>query len=111
MVRDDIDDDLHVAAMGLVDESVEVLLGAVAGIDRVIVLDGVGTSLAPFLLNLPYRMQRHEPKYVNPEFLQVVELCGDAIEISGGREGPRKDLVDDGGQKPGLRDASYRSLW
>ena len=85
--------------MGLIDEGLEVLHGAVVGVDRVEVGDVVAA--------VPERrgVHREQPDAVDAEPLQVVELLGQAAEVAGAvvvpvEETADVDLVEDRGLEP-----------
>ena len=94
MVKDHIEHDADTACLCLADESVDVLHRAEARVDGAV----VGDIVAAIVLRRDE--ERREPEEVDAEFLQIVELCGDAGQIAESvavrvAEGFRVDLVDD----------------
>src|SRR5437762_8814615 len=81
--------------MCFADEPVQVGRGAVFRIDAVVVAHGVGAAERALGLELPNRVDRHQPQDVDAELLESIELRRDAGEVTRGRELARKDLVDD----------------
>src|SRR5438045_9689367 len=81
--------------MCFADEPVQVGRRAVFRIDAVVVAHGVGAAERALGLELPNRVDRHQPQDVDAELLESIELRRDAGEVTRGRELARKDLVDD----------------
>ena len=95
VVDDELDDDLHVAAMGFGEEVLEVVEGAVAGVD----VDVVGDVVA--VVAEGRGEEGEEPEAGDAEILEVVEAGDEAGEVAdavavGVLEGADVQLVDDG---------------
>jgi trehalose synthase len=94
VVDDELNHDLDVAGMGLVEELLEVVEGAVLGVDRGVVGDVVAVVAEG------RRKEREKPEAGDAEFLEVVELGDEALEVAdavgvGVGKGADVDLVDD----------------
>jgi hypothetical protein len=93
VVDDELDHDLDVAGMGLVEELLEVVEGAVLGVDGGVVCDVVAVVAER------RGEEGEEPEAGDSEFLEVVELGDEALKVAdavgvGVGEGANVDLVD-----------------
>jgi hypothetical protein len=76
VVHHELDEHPDVAPMGSVDERLEVVERAVAGVDRAVVGDVV-----PVVLQRGGK-ERQEPDARDPQALQIVQLLGEAVEVA-----------------------------
>ncbi len=95
VVDDQFGDDAQAAAMGLVEQTLEVVEGAVDGVDAGIVGDVVA------VVAQRRRVERQQPEGRDAQVLQVIELLDNAGEIADAvavavAEGADVQLVDDG---------------
>ena len=94
VVDDELDHDLHAALVGGVEDLLEIVQGAVAGID----VDVVGDVVA--VVAQGRGEEREQPEAGDAEVLEVVELGEQAGEVAdavcvGVHEGADVELVDD----------------
>ena len=99
VVHDEVGDHADAAPVRRVDERVEVLDGAVVGMDRVEVGDVVAAVAER------RRVHRQQPDAIDAEPLEVVELVGQAAEVAlavvvSVREAADVDLVEDRALEP-----------
>ena len=95
VVDDELDHDLHVAGVGFGEKLAEVIEGAIGGVDGVVVRDVVA------VVAQGRGEEGEEPEAGDAEFLEVVELGDEALEVAdavgvGVGEGSNVELVDDG---------------
>ena len=117
VVDDELDHDLHVAGVGFGEELAEVIEGSVGGVDA----DVVGDVVA--VVAEGRGEEGEEPEAGDAEFLEVVELGDEALEVAdavgvGVGEGANVELVDDGvfvpervGGAAGLLHVRVASWW
>ena len=65
------------------DQLFQIRRRAVIRIDAIIILHRVGAAQCPLAFFFPARMDGHQPKDIDPEFVQVIQSRGDALEIAG----------------------------
>ncbi len=94
VVGDEIEDDLEPLRVGGIDEGLELRLGAELGIDRVIVLYGIGAAQRALAVFLADGVDRHQPQDIDAQFLEPGELLLRRLESALGRELARVDLID-----------------
>ena len=73
LVEHQVGDDLDVALAGFVHQAIEIPQGAVLRVDGVIVRNIVAE------IHLRRRIEGRNPDAVHAEFLQVIQVCGDAV--------------------------------
>src|SRR6266540_7008034 len=100
MIRHDIYDQLHSAPMRFGNQTVQVLLAAVIRVDAIVIAHCVRAADRSFLLFLTNWMDGHQPENVYTEFFQLVEMSGDAVEITRNCERSRMDLVNNSTTHP-----------
>ena len=75
MVQDEVHVDLDVPGVGRVDQVLEVRLGAIQGVDRVVIIHVIGVIGRG-------RMRRGQPEGGRAHPVQVVQLVLDALEVA-----------------------------
>ena len=101
VIGDNVDDDLEAALVGGGDKALEVGLGAVIGVDGVVVADRVGAADRALAELLAEGMNGHQPNDVDAEVFQFVQPRGNAIEIAFGGKIPWEKFVNDAVAEPG----------
>ena len=94
VVDDEFGDDAQAAALGFVDEALEVLHRAEVRVDAAVIGDVIAVVAAR------RRVERHQPQRGDAELLQIVQLLGEADEVADAiivavGEGLHMELVDD----------------
>src|SRR5208337_95745 len=96
MVRDPVEDDVHVLLVCCCDEVLEIVQSAELGIHAVIILYGVGASQGAFAILFANFVDRHQPQDVDAQLFQAGQLLLRSPESAFWRELAGVDLVDGG---------------
>ncbi len=96
VIEDHVEHDLQPALVRLSGERLQIRVGAVFGIDRVVVADVVRPTVGQ------RRTLRDgaQIQHVHTEFGQMIEPRGHARQCSFGAERPQPDVIDDGATHP-----------
>ena len=96
----DVHDHFHAELVRFIDQTLEVVGGAVVGIDGVKVAHSERTANGAFLHLFADGMNRHQPENVHAKILQIIQPRGNRIEVAFLGKVAREDFIDNRAAEP-----------